>query len=193
MTTDLMQEKDQLRIILKTKRAEITQQHHRDFSLRACDRLVDVILRADIESIGFFLPLKDEIDTRVAIEKLAKHGIQISLPITGKKATPLSFRHFTLGDRLEQGLFNTQQPLKNAKEIIPDLLIVPLLGFDEKGYRLGYGGGYYDCTIEKMSQNRAIKTVGFAFECQKCSSIPRLSHDKQLQMIVTEAQVYTCL
>ena len=112
------------------------------------------------------------------------------LPITGEKATPLSFRSYKPFEKLEKGAFGTLVPSTPAQEIIPLTLIIPLLGFTIECSRIGYGGGYYDATIASLSKQNVIHTIGFAFECQKCDSLPIEDHDKQLDMIITECGIY---
>jgi 5-formyltetrahydrofolate cyclo-ligase len=82
------------------------------------------------------------------------------------------------------------EPAKTAPVVDPDVLLVPLLAFDKRGYRLGYGGGYYDCTLAALRQKREIIALGIGFACQEVADIPIASYDARLDKIVTETGVF---
>jgi 5-formyltetrahydrofolate cyclo-ligase len=102
-------------------------------------------------------------------------------------AMPLQFRHWREGEPLYPGGFGTLVPDELASVLQPDLVIIPLLGFDKTGTRLGFGKGYYDRTIAVMDKRPTL--VGYAFAAQELDSIPREPHDVPLDYLVTEAGV----
>lgn len=106
------------------------------------------------------------------------------LPVVVGKALPLIFREWYDGP-LDAGPFGTSHPPETAPELTPSILIVPLSAFDRLGNRIGYGGGYYDRTLEQLRQNSPAVAIGLAFSSQEVDSIPSEGFDQPLDMIVT--------
>lgn len=141
-------------------------------------------------TIGVYWPMGAEIDTRPCIDRLHAAGFTIALPVVTAPATPLTFRRWEPGLPLLDGGFGTSVPGPDAPEVVPDTLIVPLLAFDAAGYRLGYGGGFYDRTIEKLDRaGRAVTLIGAAFSAQHLDSVPHGAHDRKLHWVATETGV----
>ena len=136
--------------------------------------------------VAGFWPLGSEVDVRIALSDLLRNGHATCLPAIEKKDQPLVFRQYDVGDELHTGLFGTKEPSVDAPHVTPDILLVPLLAFDESGHRLGYGGGYYDRTIEMLSKEKTLLTIGLAFSEQKVRNVPHTDHDIMLDYIVTE-------
>jgi 5-formyltetrahydrofolate cyclo-ligase len=136
--------------------------------------------------IGLYSPIGDELDPRFLGHDLEKAGFQLALPIVEGKNAPLIFKRWGHGDPLTKGAFGILEPEDNAPTIIPDILIVPLLAYDEDCYRLGWGGGFYDRTIAKYS---AIKAFGLAYAAQIIDELPRESHDIPLHGVITETGI----
>ena len=139
--------------------------------------------------VSAFLPIGSEIDTLPTIRVLTDLSHITALPVAMGKNQPLIFRKWFVGEELVPGAFGTSEPLSSEPEIIPEVLLVPLLAFDSEGYRLGYGGGFYDRTIEKLERDAPITTVGVAFSAQQVDTVPRGPYDRPLQWIATEKQV----
>jgi 5-formyltetrahydrofolate cyclo-ligase len=136
--------------------------------------------------IGLYAPIGDELDPRIFGHSLEKAGFKLALPVIETKGAPLLFKLWGQGDPLIKGAYDIQEPEATAPTIIPDVIIVPLLGYDDDCYRLGWGGGYYDRTIAKYS---AIKAFGFAYAAQIIDKLPREKHDLPLQGIITETGI----
>ena len=154
-------------------------------------RFLTTIPTADHDAISAFWPLADELDTRPLIMALAAHGHRIGLPVVVKRGQPLLFRLWAPGTELVQGNFRVMTPPPDAPEIVPSLLIVPLLAFDRAGYRLGYGGGFYDRTLAKLrAAGGNILAVGVALSVQEVPSVPRDDTDQPLDWIVTEREAF---
>jgi 5-formyltetrahydrofolate cyclo-ligase len=152
-------------------------------------RFLTSIPTADHEAISAFWPLADELDTRPLINALAARGHQIGLPVVTKKGQPLLFRLWAPGTELVQGNFRVLTPPPEAPEVVPSLLIVPLLAFDRAGYRLGYGGGFYDRTLHKLRDaGGQVLAVGVALSAQEVPAVPRDDTDQPLDWIVTERE-----
>jgi 5-formyltetrahydrofolate cyclo-ligase len=158
------------------------------------DRFLAAIPVAGHEIVSAFWPLADELDTRPLISALAARGHTIGLPVVIKRGLPLLFRRWTPDTVLVQGSFRVMTPSPEAPEVVPSLLIVPLLAFDRAGYRLGYGGGFYDRTLHKLRGAAGAKSevlaVGVALSAQEVPSVPRDDTDQPLDWIVTEREAF---
>jgi len=137
--------------------------------------------------VSAYWPMGDEIDPRPLMERLHEAGIAIGLPVVVAKGAPLLFRRWRPGTRLVPGGFKTEVPSPEEPELTPNLLVVPLLAFDRQGYRLGYGGGFYDRTLAKLrSAGGAVTAVGFAYAGQEVEAVPRAGYDQRLDWLATE-------
>ena len=134
-------------------------------------------------TIGAYWPIKDELDPRFLMQMLERHSFTLALPVVVDRSSALIFRRWGFGDPLEAGLFNTEQPIADAPEVVPDALIVPLLAFDEDCNRMGYGAGHYDRTL---AAHPHIKAFGFAYAAQFVENVPTEAHDWPLQGVITE-------
>ena len=121
---------------------------------------------------------------------MAAHAGPLCLPVVTARGTPLIFRAWD-GDpaRLERGGFGTRHPEEGAPEVLPEVLIVPLAGFDRRGNRLGYGGGYYDRTLEKLRRGGDVLAVALAWAVQELPDIPVEPVDQPMDLIVTDREV----
>jgi 5-formyltetrahydrofolate cyclo-ligase len=137
-------------------------------------------------AIAGYWPIEAEFDVRPMLEHFDRAGHPCGLPVVVARRAPLVFRRWRKGDRLVAGRFGTFEPAADANLIEPDVLLVPLLGFDEAGYRLGYGGGFYDRTLATLRARRAVLAVGVAFADQEVAALPTSPTDEPLDWIVTE-------
>ena len=118
----------------------------------------------------------------------------LSFPVIEKSSPELIFKKSDTNKNFKLGKFNIPEPINDSKEIIPQLFFVPCLGFDLSGYRIGYGGGFYDKTFAKLKRlNLKFHTVGFAFDKQKQNKLPKEKYDYKLDFVLTEKQLYTFL
>ncbi len=141
-------------------------------------------------AVSGFWPMGDEIDVKPLLSQLHAAGHPVGLPVVVGKGLPLVFRAWHPGLALVAGGFKTEVPPPSAPELVPQILIVPLLAFDSEGYRLGYGGGFYDRTLEKLRNSGARPlAVGVAFSAQHVARVPRDHYDQPLDWIVTEKSV----
>ena len=140
--------------------------------------------------ISAYCAFRDEMDPAPLTTQLRAQGHPIALPyITGKKQ-PLRFHLHNPGDLLECHPMGLLQPLPSAPVVEPDILLVPLLAFDRMCHRLGYGGGYYDRTIEGLRSRKPITAIGIGFSYQEVSIVPVGPHDVTLDHIITELNVF---
>jgi 5-formyltetrahydrofolate cyclo-ligase len=136
--------------------------------------------------VSGFWPIKDEIDIRPLMIELFNAGCQLALPVVQGRGKPLLFRAFRPGDPLEQGVFGTLQPLATRATLEPDALIVPMLACDEEGWRLGYGGGFYDRTLLGLRAHRLVTAVGVGFSAQLVDAVPHGPDDQRLDWLLTD-------
>ena len=134
--------------------------------------------------IGGYFPINFEFDCLQILKKFHLEGCCISLPII-KKKNKMDFFKWDLNDPLSISSFGIPQPIK-LKKVYPDILFVPVVAFDKNGNRIGYGGGFYDRYLEKISKIKKCVTIGLAFSHQKVDKIKVESFDKKLDLILTE-------
>ena len=139
--------------------------------------------------VSGFMPMKTEINLLPLMKKLADAGVQLALPVTGRRGQPLTMRAWTWGEPLASGVWGIREPKPEAAQVDPDILLVPLLAFDRAGRRLGYGGGYYDLTLAQLRSRKAVIAVGLAFAAQEIASVPTTPRDATLDLVLTEREV----
>jgi len=139
------------------------------------------------ETVAAYWPIRDELDIRDLIVKLMDRGQPVCLPVVLGEEEPLDLRLWQEGAPLYEAGFGTLAPEDSAPRAVPDIILMPLLGFDRHGTRLGYGGGYYDRTLAGLGGRPRL--VGFAFARQEVDHIPRQAHDVPLDAVVTELGV----
>ncbi|ODT68083.1 MAG: 5-formyltetrahydrofolate cyclo-ligase [Pelagibacterium sp. SCN 63-23] len=134
--------------------------------------------------IAGYWRIRDELDCQPILIRLMDSGQKVVLPVVEGAEKPLDLRVWESDAPLYEAGFGTLAPSDLAPRAIPDLVLMPLLGFDASGTRLGYGGGYYDRTLETLVRKPML--VGLAFAAQEISHVPREAHDVPLDAIVTE-------
>ena len=134
-----------------------------------------------------YLAIRTEIDPIAAMEEAAAYG-PVGVPVIEGKGVPLRFSRWEPGCALRDGPFGAMVP-EVDDFFEPEILIVPLVAFDRKGGRLGYGGGFYDRTLEMLRAKRATLAIGFAYAAQEAEDLPLEPTEQQLDMVVTEAGV----
>ena len=137
--------------------------------------------------VSGYLAIGDELDVAPALTSFRTAGWRTALPVVVAPATPLVFRQWQPGAPLEAGPLKTRHPSPQAAETAPDILLVPLLAFDGAGYRIGWGGGFYDRTLAALRQGKRVHAVGVGYAAQRVDAIPRDRHDARLDAIITEA------
>ena len=136
--------------------------------------------------VAGYWPVRSEIDILPLLSALQDKGVQLCLPITGLAGTPLSFHHWTFGTALDTGRFGIKQPFPDAQQLFPDVICVPLLAFDSRCQRLGYGGGYYDRTLAGLRrQGHKVSAVGLAYAGQQIDRLVTGPYDEQLENVLT--------
>ncbi len=145
--------------------------------------------------VSAYWPFRTEIDPRPLMDRLIDAGARIALPITPPKGVsePVRFHLWSADDVLQQSAFGVHEPHPSKEAVEPDLVLVPLLAFDRRGGRLGYGAGHYDRTLERLRAIKTIRAIGLAFGAQEMERVPTDPHDQPLDAILTErAYIKVC-
>ena len=137
--------------------------------------------------IGGYYPVNFEVDDLMLLKKLEKKKFDISLPVI-KKKFQMNFYKWSFTDLLKINKYGIPEP--ETKNIVyPDVLLIPLVAFDKNLNRLGYGGGYYDRLIKKLSKKKKIIKIGLALSFQKINKVPTNAHDQKLDYIITNKYI----
>jgi 5-formyltetrahydrofolate cyclo-ligase len=155
------------------------------------DRFLAAVPLAEGVVVSAYWPMGDEMDPRPLMEALVALGHRLALPAIRAAGQPLDFRAWRPGDALQPAGFGTQEPPATAEELRPGLLLVPLLAFDAAGYRLGYGGGFYDRSLALLRAAGDTLAVGLAYAGQQVAAVPREATDQPLDLVITERGVIT--
>lgn len=139
--------------------------------------------------VGGYWPIVTEVDDRPLLARLEERGAICALPVVVATDAELEFRRWSVLDALEPGPLGTSHPPSSAPVVTPQVLLVPLLAFDEDGFRLGQGGGYYDRTLASMRRNGPVEAVGVGFSVQRTERVPRDETDEPLDWILTEGSL----
>ncbi len=149
-------------------------------------------IRLDPGIVSGFIPYKSEISTIPLLNALRRCGWTTALPVVIAPGQPLVFRAWAPGAPLVAGVWDIPIPPETATEVLPDVLLVPMLAFDRAGYRLGYGGGFYDRTLEKLRKLKPVTAIGIAYQAQMVDQVPRGVHDAPLDYVMTEHETFQC-
>jgi 5-formyltetrahydrofolate cyclo-ligase len=163
-----------------------------DAADQVAGRVRDLVaqLRPDGSAIvAGYWPKGDELDVRPALDMLSLAGHDVCLPVVSGVAWPLLFRLWRPGHPLVPGSFRIMEPMADAPLAQPTIVLVPMLAFDKDGWRLGYGGGFYDRTLAVLRDSAPVLAVGIAYAGQEVSSVPRDPYDQRLDWLVTEKGV----
>lgn len=168
-------------------RTALAAEEHQLISQGAFRWVEDVFLQhLKTLTVGLFFPFKRELNPLPFADTLIAAGATVAMPVVEEKHAPLKFRAWKPGDPVTKGEWEIPYPAEGPW-VEPDALIISLVGFDSAGYRLGYGGGYYDRTLDRY---RKPMTIGVGFEDTRLETIHPLPHDVPMDFIVTEDGVF---
>jgi 5-formyltetrahydrofolate cyclo-ligase len=186
--SDIAAEKRRLRPVLRDLRVAMDAA-----SRAAAARAVAAVFSASPpwqfsgQVVAGYWPIGAEIDVRPVLEAVCASGGRCALPVVDGPGQPLVFRGWTPGDILVSGRFGTRVPAAGCPLLVPAVLLVPLLAFDSRGFRLGYGGGYYDRTIAGFrTAGLHLRAIGVAFARQEMERVPVEEFDQRLDGVATE-------
>lgn len=186
--------KKDLRKLLAQKRDLIKKNSKLEFNLKEFNKLTKYINFDEINYVASFISIRSEIPTNQLNKRIIELKKILLLPVIEEDSYELIFKKYQYNNILKLGKFNIPEPSKESKSLIPQLFFVPCLGFDLSGYRIGYGGGFYDKTFAKYKKsNHKFYSIGYAFDDQKQCKIPKENFDYKLDFVLTEKQLYTFL
>jgi 5-formyltetrahydrofolate cyclo-ligase len=142
--------------------------------------------------VSGFSAIRDEIDPARLLARLAEEGHRLALPVMEGKGRPLLFRAWAPGDAMGTAHWGIAEPLPDQPEVYPDVVLVPLLAFDAHGYRLGYGGGFYDRTLARLRGRKPVIAVGIGYDELKIDAVPHLDYDQPLDWVLIPSGPLRC-
>lgn len=142
--------------------------------------------------VSGFLAIGEEIDPTPLMLRLLGEGYSLCLPVMEAKGKPLLFRAWKPGDALAETMWGIREPLPEAPTVDPDIILGPLLAFDAAGYRLGYGGGFYDRTLARLRALKPIVSIGVAYDEQRVDAVPHVDYDERLDWVLTPTGPLKC-
>lgn len=176
----LRSERDAVNIETRRSSGKAIAAHLRTFLSNQFDELGRRILSA-------YWPMRGEPDVCPLLTELDAAGVQIALPVVEAKARPLAFRRWTPATRMVRGVWDIPVPSEEAHVVTPDIMLAPLVGWDGEGYRLGYGGGYFDRTLAAMAPRPFA--IGIGFHAARLRTIYPQPHDIAFDVVLTEAGI----
>jgi len=160
--------------------------HSNSANIAACGHLTEFVMASGRNNVvAGYMPIQTEIDPRPSLQSLYDHGHRICLPVIQGRGLPLLFREWEPNCAMIEGDFGALIP-RGGDLLVPDIAIIPLVGFDATGARLGYGGGYYDRTLQAMRSEREVLAVAFAFSGQELKEVPVDQYDQKMDAVITE-------
>ena len=180
-------DKTTARAIAKLRRSSIPAQDRHRAGEKAAESFLQNITLSQHFIISAYWPAQTELDCRPLIYALVDGGYRLALPAVTKKTQSICFRHWKPGDGLAKSNFGIFEPLASAKGITPNVMIIPFLAINSQGFRLGYGGGYYDRVLRTLRKKIPdLLAVGFGYSAQITATLPYDENDEPLDWLVTE-------
>ena len=189
--TEINVNKEYQRKISIKKRATLKDKNSNAFKTLQ-DHLKCLINFENYKIIASFISFKSEISTQFLNKFLLNNGKTLCLPIIKNNSETLNFIEYNLKTKLVHGKFGIMQPSDLSKEFLPEIILTPCLAFDENGFRLGYGGGYYDKTFSYLKEiKHKFISIAVAFDDQKIDELAHDKYDQKIDYILTEKKLYT--
>ena len=170
---------------LVAARLELPADTRASYAKIICEKIDKLVGDYAGKSVSIYWPFRGEPDLREWAQLVIDGGGRVALPVVIAKATPLIFRAWTPGDKLEKGVWNIPIPVEDVR-IVPDVVISPVVGFDANSYRLGYGGGFYDRTLASLPRKPLVIGIGYAQ--QRITTIYPQPYDIPMDVIFTEVE-----
>lgn len=194
MSATILEQKQALRVRAKADRAKLLPAQ----KAAAANAVAELGLSflpplSPSATVSGFAPLVDEFRLWPLLRRLAADGVALALPVMQGKGKPLLFRAWQPGDQTAPGVWGIAEPTPEKAQVEPDILLVPLLAFDLAGWRLGYGGGFYDRTLRRLRAMQPVLAVGIAFNEQRVDAVPHLDYDERLDWVLTPSGPLRCV
>ena len=194
-TVFLIKAKQNLRDRAKTRHGALPQDAA-VASQRQCELFLETfeaeLARSPTPIVSGYWPMNDEFDIRPLMIQLSERGHVCALPVVVARNEALVFRRWQPGEPLVKAKFGMREPSAQAADTVPDIVLAPLLAFDDAGRRLGYGGGFYDRTLRALRAAHQIIAVGVGYQAQGVDKVPSGDRDERLDWIVTEERAIRC-
>jgi len=139
--------------------------------------------------VAGYYPVRSELDPLPLLNRCAAVGMRLALPRIAERDRPLVFAAWRPGDALARGAYGLSEPPAHAEALDPHIVLLPLVAFDRRGHRIGYGAGYYDRSLKLMRARHPVLTVGIGFAIQEVDAIPAAAHDETMDFVLTERGV----
>ena len=182
-----LREKEALRKFLISRRSELGPSI--DFQNNIINNVKPLIEKTENEFIGTYISFRDELDTKKLNQYLLERELNLALPVIDFKTKEINFFIYQKDTELIKNKFSILEPKNKSEIIFPKIIFIPLLGYSKSGFRLGYGGGYYDKYLSKNGIDE-VKKIGIAYSFQEVKEIPIEDHDERLDWILTEKHLY---
>lgn len=186
------EKKRELRSVAKARRLAAFDLHGKQAGEQIASFGLDFCGASPRAIVSGFSAISDEIDAWPLMLQLQSQGFQLALPVIEGRGKPLTMRAWNPGDPMENKTWGIAEPLSSATEVFPDIVLVPLLAFDAAGYRLGYGGGFYDRTLQKLRAMKPVIAIGLAYDEQRVDAVPRDSYDQPCDWVLTPSGPVRC-
>ena len=185
--TSILKEKRNLRRVSQSLRQQAFESYGGGVAVLISQHFKDWFKeKKEIKTIAFYYPIKTELDPFPLINSIEISSLKFCLPVVTGLERPLIFKEWVKDSELIISSYGAKIPM-HGPLLTPDLIITPLLAFDQFGSRLGYGGGFYDRTIEVLRRHKNILVLGLAFECQRTEvTIPTEPTDQKIDCVLTE-------
>jgi len=182
---DLLLAKKAMRAAAKAVRAEAFHRHGARAAQAVAAEGIGFVSPQRGAVVSAFSAIGEELDPVPLLVRLDDEGFVLALPVLQGKGLPLAFRRWRPGDETVERMWGIREPLPSAPEVVPDIVLAALLAFDRRGYRLGYGGGFYDRTLAAVRTLKPIVAIGLAYDEQEVDAVPYLDYDQRLDWILT--------
>ena len=182
-----LREKEALRKFLINRRSELGPSI--DFQNNILNNIKPLIEEIENEYIGTYISFRNELDTKKLNQYLLERELNLALPVIDFKTKEINFFIYQKDTELIKNKFSILEPKNKGEVIFPKIIFIPLLGYSKSGFRLGYGGGYYDKYLSKNGIDE-VKKIGVAYSFQEVEEIPVEDHDERLDWILTEKHLY---
>jgi 5-formyltetrahydrofolate cyclo-ligase len=170
---------------MRERRALIVRQRGSQLAAALAERAVGFLTHSPGAIVSAYASMPDELDTGPLLEALHEGGFRVCLPVMQGRGKPLVFRGWTPGDAMNVVAWGIREPTAEKPLLEPQVLLVPLLAFDRHGWRLGYGGGFYDRTLRKVRAEGSPVAAGIGLEEQLVDAVPHLDYDERLDWVLT--------
>ena len=185
-TPHIRQDKRDLRLNMRARRAAISAADAATAAKHLATQFLASFTSPQHCVLSSYFPTGDELDTQPLMQALHAQGRKLVLPVIVNAHAPLQFRCYQPGQNLTLNSFGIYEPDATAEQYEPDILLTPLLAFDRQRRRLGYGGGYYDRTLDELMRHKTIVSIGIAYACQEVPAVPTGRYDIPLTHVATD-------